>query len=154
MNMFNQRRAFICIACVTVASMTGVLSWSSRAFAREEAPKAPTVRLVIDFGEGFEKHFNKLPWIEGMTVKSAMEAAKALPPPREMTFESKGEGERGMVVTIDGLANEGAGKSTRNWLFWVNDAPGEKSYAIMPMNPGDVATWRFATYDTLGQKPK
>ncbi len=131
-----------------------VLAALPLAFAGEPAsPPVLSVRLVIDYGEGVEKHFNTIAWSDGMTVASAMASAKMLPPPRGLAFESKGEGERGLLLSIDGLANQGGGKGTRNWLFWVNGQPGDKSFAIVPLKAGDVATWRFTTYDALGKKP-
>ena len=32
------------------------------------AEKAPTVRLIVDYGDGVEKHFTALPFKKGMTV--------------------------------------------------------------------------------------
>jgi hypothetical protein len=141
---------FACAASMVFA----VFPPRSTANARNADPAHPaTIRLIIDYGEGVEKHFNALPFTEGMSVASAMAAAKSLSAPRGLVYESKGEGERTILLSIDGLANEGAGKGSRNWLFWVNDQPGQTSYAISPLKAGDVAAWRFATYDALKKKP-
>lgn len=127
-----------------------IASWGAFvSLAGAQAPVPTTVRLVIDYGEGVEKHYNAIPHAPGMTVRSALDAAKALPTPRGLAFESKGEGERCILLSIDALKNEGGGQGTRNWLFWVNGVPGDRSFALAPLAPGDTATWRFTTYDAL-----
>lgn len=136
-------------------SFVGVVVWSTLVagcIALAAEPREASVRLVIDYGEGVEKQYGAIPWREGMTVRSALESASALVPPRGLKFESKGEGERAILLSIDGLSGEGAGAASRNWLFWVNDVAGERSFAVSVLQAGDVATWRFATYDAL--KPK
>lgn len=145
--MMNRRGAASAIAWAVLIG-AGVLS--AVAFAAEPgAAPGPCVRLIVDYGDGVEKRYACIAWREGMNVRSALEAASALPPPRGLTFDSKGEGERTILRSIDGLKNEGAGASARNWLFWVNGSPGERSYAVTELKAGDEAAWRFATYDAL-----
>ncbi|MBL8745933.1 MAG: DUF4430 domain-containing protein [Phycisphaerae bacterium] len=153
MSGMNRRRAIVSIGCFVVGVTVLGLAWPSRVAAGDPSSAAGTVRLVIDYGDGVEKRFNALRWAPEMTVRSAMMQARALPAPRGLVFESKGEGERCMVSSIDGLSNEGAGQGTRNWLFWVNGEPGEKSHAVTGLRAGDSATWRFTTYDALRPKP-
>ncbi len=112
----------------------------------------PAVRLVIDYADGVEKHFNAIPYRANMNAKDALDAAKALPQPRGLAYESRGSGERALLLSIDGLANEGAGDNARNWLYWINDTPGDRAFAVAPLNPGDTVAWRFARYDAI--KPK
>lgn len=126
------------------AAFVGLMP-ADRAEARFQRPKA-TVRLVIDYGEGVEIHYTAIPHHPGMTLEQAMHAAKEMTGPRALRFESKGAGERAFLVSIDGLANEGAGRDRRNWLYWINDRPGERSFALAALEPGDTAAWRFASY--------
>ena len=51
-------------------------------------PKAATVRLVVDYGDGAQVHFTALPWREGMTVLDALGAAQAHP--HGITFSQRG----------------------------------------------------------------
>lgn len=152
MNTTTHMRSLLLMLASAAFMLFAALPPRSTAQARHADPPPATVRLVIDYGGGVEKHFNTLPFTDGMTVGSAMAAAKVLPAPRGLLYESKGEGERTILLSIDGLSNEGAGKTSKNWLFWVNDQPGQTSYAIAPLKAGDVAAWRFATYDALKKK--
>jgi hypothetical protein len=105
-------------------------------------PKASTVRLVVDYGDGVEVHFTALPWQEGMTVLNALSAAQAHR--HGMTFTHRGSGASAMVTKIGDVKNEGDG---RNWLYYVNDKQGEVSAGAMKLKPGDAVLWRFETYD-------
>lgn len=120
--------------------------------ASAENPPAATVRLIIDYGDGVEKHFNSIPWSDDLTVGSLMDSLSRTAPPRGLAYAARGDGERAMLISIDGLAGEGAGKDKRNWLFWVNDTPGDRSFAVAALKSGDTVAWRFASYDALQPK--
>lgn len=146
----TSRRRFLSLAllagaCAVIAALPDLLG---SALAHPHEPEG-TVRLVIDFGDSFEAHYTAIPWREGMTMRDAMLAAKERRAPLAFTFEEKGTGERAFVTSIAGIKGEGAGKESRNWLFWVNETPGERSFAVTTLQPGDAATWKFASYDAL-----
>jgi hypothetical protein len=105
-------------------------------------PKASTVRLVVDYGDGVEVHFTALPWREDMTVLNALSAAQAHR--HGMSFTQRGAGASAMITKIGDVKNEGDG---RNWLYYVNEKQGEVSAGVMKLKPGDAVLWRFETYD-------
>lgn len=109
-----------------------------------ENPTGPAVKLVIDFDDGFEKHY-RLAWREGMTVLDALDAASRRA--RGVRFASKGTGDMAMVTAVDGVANEGGGGLGRNWIYWVNGALAEKSCGVYEIRPEDVILWKFGKYE-------
>src|SRR6186997_2716615 len=48
------------------------------------------VTVVIDYGDGVEKHFTRIAWKDGLTILEAMRAAQGHP--RGIRFEFKGNG--------------------------------------------------------------
>jgi len=106
-------------------------------------PAATTVRLVIDYQDGVEKHFTAIPWKAGMTVMDAMAAAKASP--RGITYSTTGSGETAFVTQIDDLKNEGARGGKRNWTYRVNDTLADRSAAVYGLKAGDRVCWSFST---------
>jgi Domain of unknown function (DUF4430) len=105
------------------------------------ADDAKTVRLVIDYSDGFEKHYNAIAWKSKMTVMDAMLAAKKHP--RGIQFEYKGKRATALLTEIDNLKNEGRG---RNWLYKVNGTPGDRSMGIFELKVGDTVLWKFEKY--------
>jgi hypothetical protein len=106
------------------------------------APDAPpVVRMVIDYGDGVEKHFTALVWKDGMTILDALQAAKAHA--RGIKFTYRGEESTAFLTHIDELENEGNGK---NWVFRVNDKLGTKSFAVTSLKAGDTVLWKFGEY--------
>ncbi len=108
-------------------------------------PAAKTVTLVIDFGDGFQKHYTALAWKSGMTVLDALSAAKVHP--RSLPFESNGEGAMAFIKSIDGVANQGAQGEQKNWLFSVNTKFADKSAGAYILNAGDAVFWHFGPYE-------
>jgi hypothetical protein len=129
--------------CVAALFLLGV--WGGVAIAvgqgADQPPAPAVVRLTIDYGDGVEKHFSKIPWREGMTVLDALTEARKHP--RGIRFESRGKGETAFVSQIDDLKNEGQG---RNWLFQVNDKAGTTSCGIHRVARDDRILWKFDTY--------
>ncbi|MCA9124009.1 MAG: DUF4430 domain-containing protein [Planctomycetaceae bacterium] len=123
---------------VLVVAMFAVLLAANRSMI---AAEAEVVRLVIDYHDGVEKHFNAIAWKSGMTVMDAMQAAKKHP--RGISFEHKGKGATVLLTKIDDVENEGRG---RNWLYRVNGDPGDRSIGIYELKPGDAVLWRFDNY--------
>jgi hypothetical protein len=122
------------------------------ASAQAAPPAAETIRLVIDFGDGVELHFTRLPWKQGMTVVDAMGAAAAMP--HGVKFEQIGAGETALVTKIGDVKNEGSGRDRRNWLYDVNGKPAEVGAGALELKPGDVVLWKFDRYGYNSSKPK
>lgn len=112
------------------------------------SPEARTVRLIIDYNDGVEKHFTAVPWKKGMTVLDAMKFAKHCA--HGIAFEYKGRGETALLTRIDDLANEGGGPGKKNWIYRVNDKLANKSFGVFELNASDVVLWKFTTYSIEG----
>lgn len=111
---------------------------------QQDSSKPKTLlRLVIDYGDGVQKHFTQLEYTSGMTVWNLLEAAQKHP--RGIQVKSRGKDDTLLVTAIDGQANEG-GTSSRNWIFRVNDELGERSAGITPVQAKDVITWRYERF--------
>jgi hypothetical protein len=139
--MLVRNRLVICrllIAGLVIA----MLRAASEAPAAEPQPKA--VRLVIDYGDGVEKHFTAIPFKPGMTALDAMRYAQRHP--RGIKFESTGNGATLFVTSIEGVENESGASDERNWIFSVNDKKGNKSCAVTELKPDDVVRWKFEKY--------
>jgi hypothetical protein len=115
----------------------------SNAPAKLAAKGEPAVELAIDYGDGMEKRFKRIPHAEGMTVRDAL--AFAGKHPRGIKFESTGSGAAALLTQIDELANEGGGEG-KNWLFRVNRKLASKSFDAYTLAPGDVILWKFEKY--------
>ena len=102
----------------------------------------PVVVLRVDYGDGVEKCFTRLPWIKQMTVKELMEAARRHP--RGITYSVRGKGPTAFLLAIDDLKNEGgAGK---NWMFRVNQQMATQGFAVTQLEAGDEVLWRFQSF--------
>jgi hypothetical protein len=134
--MYGWLHRFGLVAMVLVGMLSGGLAGRG---ADPETP--PTVRLIIDYGDGVEKHFTALAWKDGMTILDVLEAAKAHA--RGIKFTCRGKESTAFLTEMDGLENEGSGK---NWVFRVNDKLGTKSFAITPVKAADTVLWRFGEY--------
>jgi hypothetical protein len=104
----------------------------------------PAVELAIDYGDGCEKRFRRIPYKHGMTVLAALEFAAAHP--RGIKFESSGAGESALLTSIDDLSNEG-GRDGRNWIYRVNGKLATKSFDAYTLSPNDVILWKFEQYE-------
>lgn len=123
------------IACLTLS----VLATAGYCTAADESPK--TVKLVVDYGDGVEKHFTAIAWEERMTVLGALSAAQKHA--HGIRYESKGRGATTLVTKIDDVENEGDG---RNWMYEVNGKLADKSCGIFELQAGDAVLWKFDTY--------
>jgi hypothetical protein len=104
----------------------------------------PAVELVIDYGDGAEKRYTRIPHQDGMTVLAALQfAAKH---PRGITLEISGSGSSALLTRIDDLANEAA-RDGKDWLYRVNGKLADKSAGAYVLSPGDVILWRFEKYE-------
>lgn len=135
------RRTLIALVAFAAAIAAGLGLAETRGLAQDtpKEPAAPVVRLTIDYGDGVEKHFTRIPWREGMTVLDTLVEAKKHA--RGIQFEHRGSGETAFVSQIDDLKNEGNG---RNWLYRVNDKPGTTSSGIYKLSRDDRVLWKFS----------
>lgn len=134
------RRDWLGFPVLTVIALIST-GWVAADEPQAANKAAKSVRLTIDYGDGVEKVFRELPWKDGMTVFNALEAAAKHR--RGIKVMHQGSGATTLVTAIDDLKNEGRG---RNWLFEVNGKLGEKSCALVRLEAGDAALWRFAKY--------
>ncbi|MBI3837942.1 MAG: DUF4430 domain-containing protein [Planctomycetia bacterium] len=138
----QSRRSFQ-TGCAIVVAMTCLGLTTAGAMAAE--PKASTVRLAIDYGDGVQVHFTALPWREGMTVLDALNAAQAHP--HGITFTHRGSGTSAMITKIGDLKNQGGGENSKNWIFYLNDKAGEVGAGSQRLKPLDQVLWKFEVYD-------
>lgn len=152
--------AVLALGLVAVAFGTSALDGSGSpegvALAATTQPPAPSpkteksgaavthVRLVIDYGDGVQKHFVALDHRPGMTVLDALLAARAHA--RGILVEHSGSGATALVRRIDDLKNQGGAGEGRNWQFWVNDTYATAGAGATKLEPGDVVRWVFAPY--------
>jgi len=136
------RRGFLAFAAATALSCLGGACVRGT-FAAEPAA-APTIKLIVEYGDGVEKHF-LLPWQQGMTVLDATKQAAASP--HGIKFESTGGGATAFLAQIDDVKNQGGGSGKKNWLYWVNGEQGKAGFGARKLEPGDSARWKFAVYD-------
>lgn len=128
----------LAVACTTLAA------WSWLSAAQEALAPRTAPRLVVDYGDGVEKHFTQLDFNPGGTVLDLL--IQADKHPRGLDVKYRGRGETAFVVAIDGLAGEGAGRDSRNWMFFVNDKPADRSCGIMQIEENDHVVWKFAAF--------
>jgi hypothetical protein len=124
---------------LTVGLTLTVLIAMSHFVDADERPK--TVKLVIDYGDGVEKHFTALAWQEDVTVLDVLAAAQKHA--HGIRYEFKGRGATTLVTKIDDVENEGNG---RNWLYQVNGKWADKSCGTFELQAGDAVLWKFDTY--------
>jgi hypothetical protein len=122
----------------TLLWAAGCLLLSCMAVA--SAQERRTVKLFIDFGDGFEKRYSALPWREGMTVLDAMQQASRHP--HGIEFKHTGAGKTAFLTAIDDAANEG--QDGRNWIYHVNQDRGDRSIGVKQLSITDVVRWKYA----------
>lgn len=137
------RRSVVCgLALVALLFVSwGNLVHSEDSDEKQDEKEPRNVRLVIDYGDGCEKHFTAIEWRESMTVLDLLEAAQKHP--RGIKFVYRGSGALGFLTKIDDLENEGG---DRNWIFRVNSKLGDRSFAVSPVQKGDTVLWKFGEY--------
>lgn len=105
----------------------------------DESDAEVFVSLAIDFGDGFEKRYTELPFADEMTVMDLMSAARDHKHPTPFTH--RGSQATAFLTSLDGCKNEGA--SGKNWLYYVNNERGDRSFGVRKLNAGDAVSWRF-----------
>lgn len=143
----NMRRGAHLIALVVVVAGCDRPTESKRAGPAQwqAAEGKPSVAMTIDYGDGMEKRFSRIPHEDGMTVLAALNAAASHP--RGIKFEKTGSGEAAMLTAIDGVANESGGAKSRNWIYRLNGKLATVSFDAYTLEPDDVILWRFEKYE-------
>jgi len=107
--------------------------------ADHEKPRS--VQLIIDYADGVQKRFTKLPWREEMTVYEALLAAGRHP--RGIKIKFRGSGATAFVMQIDDLKNEGFGADAKNWIYKVNGETASLGAGSMRLERGDIILWTY-----------
>ncbi len=124
-----------------VATLWAVLLAPSAVGLPAAEPRAATIRLVVDYGDGMETHFTAIVWREGLTVLDALGAAKSHR--RGITFSHRGSGSSALITKIGDAENQGGGETSKNWMYQVNGKPAEVGAGVQKLKPGDVILWKF-----------
>jgi len=146
----SRNRAFgLAVAVAVVALLLGPATGCSaappgpqNAAQTQGGDKKTTVSLTVDFGDGFQKVYTRLPHRSEMTVLDATLAAAAHE--RGIKVNYRGRGDRAFVTAIDKLENQGG--RGRNWLFQVNGKQAERGCGATRLKPGDTVLWKFDKY--------
>ena len=124
-------RSIIAVFCLALLAHCPLLA----------AAPQPTVRLIVDYGDGVQTHYTALPWKGEMTVVDALAAAQKHP--RSLKITQRGRGASALITAIGGLENEGRG---RNWLFSVNGKEADVGAGSYELQAGDSVLWEFKEY--------
>jgi hypothetical protein len=118
-----------------------------QAKAASLAATGKTVKLVIDYGDGVEKHFPSLAWREGLTVLEAMRSTSENARGLHFNTWNNATGEAALVEQIDGVKNEGGAAEAKNWTFKINGKRGQVGAGVQALHDGDVVVWKFGVYE-------
>ena len=102
---------------------------------------ARTVKLIVDYGDGVEKHFTSIAWRDAMTVQDVTIAATKVA--RGIQIKQRGRKATAFLSQIDDLANQATGKS---WIYRVNGKLADRSFGVHAVAAGDVITWSFEDF--------
>ncbi|MDX2114154.1 MAG: DUF4430 domain-containing protein [Planctomycetota bacterium] len=146
----SRRAVIVAAALLAFPLLSAVLAQTGSGDSPSRGPAvggdAKQVELLVEYSDSVSKRWKQIPWTPGMTVKGVLDHAAGLSGPSRLAYEAKGTGERSLLTSIDGLANEGGGASSRNWLFKVAGKAGQASFAVSEVAAGDTIEWRFAPY--------
>ena len=110
---------------------------------RSDEPDVKTVLLTVDYGDGVQKKFTSIEWKDKMTILDILKVATKHR--RGIRFKYQASGSIALLTSIDDLKNEGG--QGKNWIYWVNQKLGERSFAIRSLSAGDHVLWKFGTYE-------
>ena len=113
------------------------------------------VALTIDYNNGAQKLFTRIPWHDGLTILGAIQAIQGIPPRATVKFGSDRVG-HAIGLVIDGMPQE-ADKQL-GWAVWVNERPfttrlgTDTSFGFRPgerdvnlLSPGDHIVLRLSS---------
>lgn len=114
---------------------------------------ADSITLIIDYGNGARKRFDRIAWRQDMAVLDVLDAANAISPGVQFvfapTFSDRAGREVGSVTTIDGVA----AADDRHWLLWINEGyqgsqlrqrGGYAAFGLPRVQPGDAVLLTLA----------
>lgn len=140
--------AVFCLSVAVSACQPAEAPPASEGSAPVALPSTPpAARLVIDYGDGVEKHFVALPWDEAATVADWLRAAADHA--RGIELESRGDGENFFVEAIDGAV--GGVEIDGEPAFWTYRINGEKQTigaGVRKIAPGDEVRWNYGPFST------
>jgi hypothetical protein len=128
------------VAILTALACVLAIPVGARILTADDPPR-PQVQMIVDYGDGVQKHFTALAWRDGMTVLDALELAQQHA--RGIRFAYRGQDATAFLTRIDDLENEGRGS---NWVYRVNGEMADRSFAIFPLKAGDAILWKFGDY--------
>ena len=134
---------FQCLATVVLLLLVVLFSGERRQIAAAD-PEPLSVKLIIDYNDGVEKHFTAIPWKEGMTVLDAMRHAKR--GSHGIDFKFTGSNDTAFLTQIDDLKNEGGGEEKKNWILRVNKKLATESFGVLELKSKDVVRWKFEEF--------
>ncbi len=137
---FPQKRAILILSTLAILAGLGMGIGQIRA----DDPQPLSVKLIIDYNDGVEKHYTAIPWKQGMTIFDAMQQARRSA--HGITFEYSGKGSTAFLKQIDDLKNEGGGEDNKNWILRVNKKLATQSFGIYELKAKDVVRWRFEKF--------
>lgn len=98
-----------------------------------------TLKLTVDFSDGYEVSYDLIEWRRGMTVLDVMRDLSRHAHP--LTFEFRGKGETAFLTSIQGVKNQGG--EGGNWIFRVNGKLAKQGCGVTALEKGDTILWRF-----------
>ena len=107
------------------------------------ASAAEKTRLIVDFNDGVQMHFTKLDLAEKATAIDLLKSVESHA--RGVKSIVRGSGQTAIVTTIDGIKNEGGGRESKNWIYYINDKRAEIGGGVYEVRAGDVIMWKFDT---------
>lgn len=131
----------VLVGCREVESTTPVTTKESL------AADGKSLKLVIDYGDGVEKHYPRLAWKEGLNVLDAMKSTAGHPRGIKYTTRMAKGGEAAFVESIDGVKNQGGGKEAKNWTYKVNGKRSPVGAGVQKLQPDDVVVWKFGVFE-------
>lgn len=139
-NRLSRHPVFLLCSVSLLASLCYLADLASAGHA---GSSAETVVMIVDYGDGVQKHFTAVPWRKSMTIEDVMKYASRHP--RGLKLAVRGKGPTAFLYKVDDLENQGG--RGRNWVFRVNDKLGDRSFAIFELKPDDTVLWKFGEYE-------
>ncbi len=111
------------------------------------AAKAAVVDLTVDDAGGHVIHFT-LPFQSGMTVLDVMNEAHSSANGIQFVYHpTSGDPATFFLDSINGVANQGGGAKSRNWIYRVNSKLGDRSFGVCKVAASAQISWKFDVYD-------
>ncbi|GAB4536056.1 MAG: hypothetical protein Tsb0010_15710 [Parvularculaceae bacterium] len=121
------------VACLAAAA--GLAACAERASAPEPAGR-------VDISASAPDIFTIEETVSIMTGDTVFDAMLRLRAAGAIAFTASGAGETAFILSIGGVANEGAGG--RNWTYDLNGACAVLGAGAQAVADGDRIAWRFA----------